>query len=118
MRNSFEYECSATELLALLCRRGGFDHIVADSYGGACEDAVQIEVASRRDSRPENSNLKIDFRILNFSKKTGREDLLLLPEDQVSFEPEREGINISMEGEFAQAMARITGHMKNSIPDM
>ena len=72
MRNSFEYECSATELLALLCRRGGFDHIVADSYGGACEDAVQIEVASRRDSRPENSNLKIDFRILNSLKNRQR----------------------------------------------
>ena len=69
VRNSFEYECSATELFSSSMQKRRIRSYRRRLYGGACEDAVQIEVASRRDSRPENSNLKIDFRILNFSKK-------------------------------------------------
>lgn len=114
-RNCFESERCADKLMAFLYGTKEFDHIVADSCGEPWSGSVVIRVVSRRDKRPETAADGGVFRILNFAGRNGDQEEFSVPEDESAFEENGAGINLSMESEMAEAMARIVRALREKV---
>ena len=116
-RNCFESERCADKLMAFLYGAKEFDHIVADSCGEPWSGSVVIRVVSRRDKRPEAAADGGAFRILNFAGRNGGQEEFSVPEDESAFEENGAGINLSMESEMAEAMARIVKALREKVEE-
>ncbi len=106
--NSFFKEAEAAEIIDRLQEEKFFRYILVDSSGMEETESAKIQISHIRDKRSGLYSQKGRYLIRNYSGHISEDDLSALPEDEKSFAALDNKIVISMEGQYAEAVRKVT----------